>query len=237
MKELLPYKYEFHKEKQLSKEELLNIELALMIIEIQDITEAIFVYKELTSEENAANQLLYSAYYNAVKTSIVYRIVLGLSRVFDTDNSARTLRKVLNVILQTKSINGNPKVNNLISELLEEDERIRETFNFKNLRDKYFAHLDKEMVFSLLPIYKSLKYTDELIDLLNGISDTLIEIAYTCFGEKHSKIDASKIRIPDLGNLKDIEQRARDYSTSNTFANKWFGVNESGLYFLKNSGK
>ena len=32
----------------------------------------------------------------------------------------------------------------------------------------------------------------------------LIEIAYECFGEKHSKIDASNIKIPDSGNLKGI---------------------------------
>lgn len=61
----------------------------------------------------------------------------------------------------------------------------------------------------------------------------LIEIAYECFGEKHSKIDASNIKIPDSGNLKGIEQRAKDYLSSNTFANNWFSANERGLYFLK----
>lgn len=232
MKELINYTCELLNKEQYTREELLANELSILFFDCRDIVDALSVYSQLSSEELSANKFLFLTYYETVETSIVYRIIIGLSRLFDNNTSARTLKKILNSIQQTKSININSEINNDINELLYEDRRIREIFNFKNLRDKYFAHLDKTMVFSSLIIFKNLEHTDELTKMLNTIIDMLYKLYNKCFGEELPKRKYTTIEVPNMANLKDVEQRAINFLNRFPAMRDSLGVNESGLYYL-----
>lgn len=232
MKELINYTCDIIGQEQHSKENMIALELHLLCIDCRDIVDAICVYNQLTSEELSANKFLFLEYYETVETSIVYRIIMGLCRLFDNNTSARTLKKILNTMQQTKSINKNAEINTAITEVLFEDKKIREIFNFKNLRDKYFAHLDKEMVYSSLIIFKNLEHTDELAQLLTVIIELLYNLYYKCFGEKISKPRYTTIEVPNVANLKDVKQRAFGFLDEFPVLRNSLGVNESGLYFL-----
>ena len=133
--------------------------------ENRDIINTLYIYKQLSSEDDSANKFLFLTFYETIETSLVYRIVIGLSRLFDSNSSARTLRKVLNVLQQTRIVNGSKEINMALSEVLLDDSNVRDTYNFKNLRDKYFAHLDKEMVFSSLVIFKEIEKLNKFITI------------------------------------------------------------------------
>ena len=95
----------------------LKLEILLMLIECDDLINTLYIYKYLTSEEYCANTILYSEYYTTIKNSMVYRIVLGFSRLFDKNESTRTLRKITNCIEQNKVLREKENIIFLLEEL------------------------------------------------------------------------------------------------------------------------
>ena len=232
MKELIKYESNVLHKAKYTDEELLSCELELLIFEFRDIINTLYIYKQLSSEDDSANKFLFLTFYETIETSLVYRIVIGLSRLFDSNSSARTLRKVLNVLQQTRIVNGSKEINMALSEVLLDDSNVRDTYNFKNLRDKYFAHLDKEMVFSSLVIFKEIEYIKELITLLEKINDKLNKIYQMCFLKELPQPKYKNIEIPKISDLKDVKQRAIDLLDAYPYLHTTLAINETGLYYL-----
>lgn len=234
MKELIKYDNNVLQNTEYTVEELLSIELELLIFEIRDIIDALYIYKQLSSEDYSANKFLFLRFYETIESSLVYRIVIGLSRLFDSNSSARTLRKVINVLQQNKNINCNEKTNIALREVLSDDRNVRDTYNFKNLRDKYFAHLDKDMVFSSLVLFKEIEYIKEITTFLEDIKHKLNKIYQICFSRELPKPKYKKIEIPNIADLKDVKQRAINLLNEYPPLRDSLAINETGLYYFSN---
>lgn len=211
----------------------LQLEIQLILIECEELVNTLYIYKHLMSKEYCANTLLYSEYYTTIKNSMVYRIVLGFSKLFDKNESARTLQKIINCIEQNKEVNEKYQIKLLIEELREIDNSAKLTFDFKTPRDQYFAHLDKRKVFSSLSILKDITCKDELMMLLDEVIDKLVAICEIGFKEvpyiQHNK----EIEIPDIRELKDFWQKAEAYLNKSKNTEKWLILTESGMKFLE----
>lgn len=223
------YDEEAHETRDILSE--LQLEIQLMLIECEDLINTIYIYKHLTSKEYCANTLLYSEYYTTVKNSMVYRIVLGFSKLFDKNRETRTLQKITNCIEQNKELNENTEIKLLIEELRAIDDAAKLTFDFKTPRDQYFAHLDKQKVFSSLSILKDITCTDELMMLLDEVIDKLIAICEIGFGEVPYIHHNKEIEIPDIRELKNFKQKAETYLNKSKITDKWLLLTESGLKF------
>ena len=77
----------------------LQLEIQLILIECEELVNTLYIYKHLMSKEYCANTLLYSEYYTTIKNSMVYRIVLGFSKLFGFPSYKKKKRFViLNII-------------------------------------------------------------------------------------------------------------------------------------------
>lgn len=188
----------------------LAAEMQLMLIECYDLSKTLYIYEHLTSEDYCANTLLYNDYYETVKNSMVYRIVLGFSRLFDTHKDTRTLLKIINCIEQNKELNVKSEIKLLIEDLRNVDNMAKITFDFKTSRDQYFAHLDKKKLFTSLSVVKDIKYIDELSQLLENVTDKLVAIYEIGFEEVPFTPIFKEIEVPDIRELKDFKQRAEN---------------------------
>lgn len=209
----------------------LAAEMQSMLVECYDLSKTLYIYEYLTSEEYCANTLLYNDYYETVKNSMVYRIVLGFSRLFDTHKDTRTLLKIVNCIEQNKDLNIKNEIKLLIEDLRSIDNMAKITFDFKTARDQYFAHLDKKKVFTSLSVVKDIKYIDELMQLLDNMIDKLVSIYEIGFEEVPFTPICKEIDVPDIRELKNFKQRAENYLKEYPFINKWIILTEFGLKF------
>lgn len=232
MKELINYDNNVFSKEERTVEELLATELQLLIIEIQSLIDALYVYEKVSSKENHGNRFLFLTFYESIELSLIYRIIIGLSRLFDTNSNARTLRKVLNALQQNKNINNSKEIDTLIRKILSDDSNVRETYNFKNLRDKYFAHLDKDMRFSTLTIFTNIEYTNEMIVVLENINKKLYKLDKICFSSTLPERKQINIEIPNIADLKDVKRRAEKFLNDYPALRDTMAINEKGLYYL-----
>lgn len=209
----------------------LKLEILLMLIECDDLINTLYIYKYLTSEEYCANTILYSEYYTTIKNSMVYRIVLGFSRLFDKNESTRTLRKITNCIEQNNVLREKENIIFLLEELRIIDEDAKSTYDFSTPRDQYFAHLDKKKIFSSLSVIKHITVIDELMKLLEDIIDKLVAICEIGFEEVPSIQHDKEIRIPDIRELNGFRQNAEGVLNKSEVIDKMLILTEDGLKF------
>ena len=125
--------------------------------------------------------------YSIVRTtlyeSLVYRVVLGLSKIF-SDSKEYSLRKATNQVEQI--IRDNKNTGRVIAEIRQKLDDSLMIRVIRTYRDKFFAHLDKKSAMSYVRIDSSsaMKYISE--QELNEWLLLVRELYLVCFGEELS---------------------------------------------------
>jgi len=211
--------------------DMLSGELQLLIIDCCELLYSLRVYGKLISEEYSANTLLFSEYYKTVRDALVFRCVLSFSRLFETTHKeALSLLKTLNRFLQNAQFKNNKEIKLSIQELIDLDSQTKSSFDFKTIRDKYFAHLDKKKRFSCLAAFKSLENLDELISLMEKLILKLSGLYKCCYQEDAFVFD-KEIDIPDIRNLKDFDERAERFISQTDIYSKRFELTNKGITY------
>ena len=213
----------------------LEIELGLLLSDFIDLLNAIYVYEKTNDSERFANKLLFVQYFNIIDQALVYRIIMGLSKIFDSDTDTRTVKKLMASFLQTKDFQT-PEIMKIIDDINTFNNAIITEYNFKFLRDKFFAHLDKKLRFSSMRIGFQLFELENLLILLENIFEKLKKLYNSCFSEEFSVKVAKDIEIPKIENLIDVEERAVEFVKSHKHLEKQLIVDSKGLNFVKKSG-
>ena len=136
-----------------SYDERLNVHISLLFIELRDIQTAIYIFKIVDKEwkqrVHDKDVLEYSAVRTTLYESLVYRVVLGLNKIF-ADDKEYSLLKATNQVEQL--FRKNKAILDIIQEIrykLENSEMVR---MIRVYRDKFFAHVDKKSVLSYVRI-------------------------------------------------------------------------------------
>ena len=136
-----------------SYDERLTVHISLLFIELRDIQTAIYIFKIVDKEwkqrVHDKDVLEYSAVRTTLYESLVYRVVLGLNKIF-ADDKEYSLLKATNQVEQL--FRKNKAILDIIQEIrykLENSEMVR---MIRVYRDKFFAHLDKKSVLSYVRI-------------------------------------------------------------------------------------
>lgn len=210
-----------------------GLEIELLLEDCYEILDAISVYKELTNSSTASNRMLFSRYYHVVENSLVYRIVLGLSKLFDSHPDVRSIKKLVNVLKQEKTIDE--KANVLLDELKCLILTVNNNYNIRELRNRYFAHLDKKYKFSSLRISHALDYVEDLEIIINNIIKKFIDLYNIYFGSFQILTDNRDrcFEIPKLEQIKDISAKASEFLEQHAILKKWFYFDKKGLHFKK----
>lgn len=169
------------------KNEWLDFHINLLFNELNDILIATYIFNMVDNEWNKRVQEKEEIGYSIVRTtlyeSLVYRVFLGLSKIF-ADSKECSLYKATNQIEQ--AFRDNKDIMKIILEIrqkLEDSLMIRVV---RTYRDKFFAHLDKKSVISYVRIDPSsaMKHIDEkeLDEWLRLIK----KLYQVCFGRELS---------------------------------------------------
>lgn len=234
LKELIKFSDVLKDEMDTSKVKL-EIELGLLLKDFIDLITAIRVYEQTNDSERVANKLLFIEYTGIIDQALVYRIVIGVSKLFDSDSNARTVKKLIHAFSQDKEFQT-PNILKIIDDINSLNETIVKEYNFKLLRDKFFAHLDKRMRFSSMRIGYQLFELENLLILLVNIFEKLKKLYNSCFSEKFYGKVTKYIEIPKIENLIDVKERAVEFVKSHKHLEKQLIVDSKGLNFVKKSG-
>lgn len=125
----------------------LGIHLSTLFLELQDIYTTTYIFKVVDSEWDKRVQEKDVPDFSTVRTilfeSLVYRVILGLSKIF-ANNKEYSLSKAANQIEQTYK--NNDEVKSTINEIRQKFDSSTMIPIIRAFRDKLFAHLDKESV-------------------------------------------------------------------------------------------
>lgn len=182
MKDFSQYNQDFSHELT-SEKDWMDIHLNTLFLELQDIYTAIYIFKTVDSEWDRKVQEKEVPGYSAVRTilyeALVYRVILGLNKIF-ANQKEYSLSKATNQIEQIYK--NDSKVKNIIEE-------IRQKFNsspmipkIRMFRDKFFAHLDKESVISYFRIDPTTAMKDIDCDEIEEWLSLIGKLYKICFG-------------------------------------------------------
>ena len=138
---------------ELTERSRISGHLELLFLELQDIYTAIYIFRTVDSEWDKKVHEKEVPNYSTVRTvlyeALVHRVILGLSKIF-ANHKEYSLSKAINQIEQIYKKNSEAK--NTINEIRQKIDSSQMISNIRVFRDKFFAHLDKENVFSYLRI-------------------------------------------------------------------------------------
>ena len=130
-----------------------NLHLNTLFLELQDIYAATYIFRTVDSEWDRRVQEKEVPHYSTVRTilyeSLVYRVILGLSKIF-ANNKEYSLIKAANQIEQIYK--NNCEVKSVVNEIRKKFDSSSMIPKIRIFRDKFFAHLDKESAFSYFRI-------------------------------------------------------------------------------------
>lgn len=131
------------------KDDEINLHLSILFLELQDIYTATYIFRTVDTEWDKKVQEKDVPDYSTVRTvlyeSLVYRVILGLSKIF-ANHKEYSLSKAVNQIEQIYK--NNSEVKNAINEIRQKFDNSPMIPKIRVFRDKFFAHLDKENVLS-----------------------------------------------------------------------------------------
>ena len=182
MEDLSRYNQNFSHE-LMEENDRINAHLSILFHELQDIYTAIYVFRTVDSEWDKKVQKKEPPNYSAVRTvlyeALVYRVILGLSKIF-ADHKEYSLSKATNQIEQI--FKNDNEVKSAINEIRQKYNSSSLIPKIRTFRDKFFAHLDKESVFSYFRIDPTAAMKaidcDEIEEWLSLIG----RLYKTCFG-------------------------------------------------------
>ena len=146
------------------KHEWLDVHINLLFNELKDIWIAVHIFNTVDKEWDKRVQEKDVPDYSIVRTtlyeSLVYRVFLGLSKIF-SDSKEYSLRKATNQVEQI--IRDNKNTGQVIAEVRQKLDNSVMVKVIREYRDKFFAHLDKKSAMSYVRIgFSSLMgYIDE----------------------------------------------------------------------------
>ena len=146
MEDLSRYNQNFSHELTEEKNRI-SAHLNLLFLELQDIYTAIYIFRTVDSEWDKRVQEKEVPNHSTVRIvlyeAIVYRVILGLSKIF-ADHKEYSLSKATNQIEQL--FKNNIEVKSAINEIRQKINNSPMIPKIRVFRDKFFAHLDKENV-------------------------------------------------------------------------------------------
>lgn len=169
------------------KHEWLDVHINLLFNELKDIWIAVHIFNTVDKEWDKRVQEKDVPDYSIVRTtlyeSLVYRVVLGLSKIF-SDSKEYSLCKATNQVEQI--IRDNKNTGRVIAEIRQKLDDSLMIRVIRTYRDKFFAHLDKKSAMSYVRIDSSsaMKYISE--QELNEWLLLIRELYQVCFGEELS---------------------------------------------------
>lgn len=180
---------DFSKYNQIFNDELtdeidwMNIHLNTLFLELKDIYTATYIFKVVDSEWDKRVREKEVPNYSTVRTvlyeALVYRVILGLSKIF-ANHKEYSLSKATNQIEQIYK--NSSEVKSTINEIRQKIDSSTMIYKIRVFRDKFFAHLDKENVLSYFRIDPTAAMKDidcnEIEEWLSLISKLYKE----CFG-------------------------------------------------------
>lgn len=122
----------------------MDLHLNTLFLELQDIYTATYIFRVVDSEWDKRVQEKEVPDYSTVRTilyeALVYRVILGLSKIF-ANNKEYSLSKTANQIEQIYK--SNSEVKSVINGIRQKIDSSPMIPKIRVFRDKFFAHLDK----------------------------------------------------------------------------------------------
>ena len=231
MKDIIKFSDDLTTDKETSRDKQ-EIELFFIIEDCIELLDTILVYQQINNIDACANRLLFVTYYGIIDKALAYRIIMGLSKLFDSDSNSRTILKVINSFSQTKEFQK-ADTKKIFEKIIQYNNHLTENYNFKYLRDKFFAHLDKKVRYSSLRLGYQLVELDFLFSDLSCIVNELINLFNICYNEEYPVKPGKEIEIPKVENLVDVEERANKFIETHTYLKNELVIDSKGLHFKK----
>lgn len=175
----------------------MNVHISTLFFELQDIYIAIYIFKTVDNEWNKRVQEKDVPNESTVRTvlyeALVYRVILGLSKIF-ANHKEYSLSKAVNQIEQIYK--SNSKVKSIIKEIRLKFDARPMIPKIRIYRDKFFAHLDKESVLLYIRIDPTAAMKDieceeieEWLSLIGKLYKICFGAELTCESQMPSKDD------------------------------------------------
>lgn len=165
-----------------------NVHINMLFIELCDIRDTLYVFKEVTKEwEKRAEEkaISYSHIRTLLYEALPYRVVLGLSKIFVGTQEA-SIEKAINVVSQ-KSFYQKKEVRlaiDNIREFLANSPMIKVVTTY---RDCFFGHLDNYCAMSDIRIDTSLAMERISISEIDTGIELIGRLYKECFGKELTK--------------------------------------------------
>ena len=165
------------------KDDEINLHLSTLFLELQDIYTAAYIFRTVDTEWDKKVQEKDVPDYSTVRTvlyeALVYRVILGLSKIF-ANHKEYSLSKAVNQIEQIYK--NNSEVKNAINEIRQNFDNSPMIPKIRVFRDKFFAHLDKENVLSYFRVDPTMAMKDIDHNEIEEWLSLIGKLYKTCFG-------------------------------------------------------
>lgn len=171
------------------KKDKMNIHVNMLYLEAIQVRNSMYVFevidKEWSRRAASEDKLSYSEVRTILFESLAYRIVLGMSKLMG-DSTGYTVIKACRTIDQMSEFKTNADVKKATRDIYNFFESSEMTKVLVVYRDKFYAHLDKELILSdcridpsssIQHLNSDRKEMDELIELIG-------KLYAACFGAK-----------------------------------------------------
>jgi hypothetical protein len=167
----------------IGKDDEINLHLNTLFLELQDIYTATYIFRTVDTEWDKKVQEKDVPDYSTVRTvlyeSLVYRVILGLSKIF-ANHKEYSLSKAVNQIEQIYK--NNSEVKTAIKEIRQKFDNSPMIPKIRVFRDKFFAHLDKENVLSYFRVDPTMAMKDIDHNEIEEWLSLIGKLYKTCFG-------------------------------------------------------
>ena len=167
----------------IGKDDEINLHLNTLFLELQDIYTATYIFRTVDTEWDKKVQEKDVPDYSTVRTvlyeSLVYRVILGLSKIF-ANHKEYSLSKAVNQIEQIYKNNSEGKT--AIKEIRQKFDNSPMIPKIRVFRDKFFAHLDKENVLSYFRVDPTMAMKDIDHNEIEEWLSLIGKLYKTCFG-------------------------------------------------------
>lgn len=163
----------------------MNLHLNTLFLELQDIYTAAYIFRVVDSEWDKRVLEKEVPDYSTVRTilyeALVYRVVLGLSKIF-ANHKEYSLSKATNQIQQIYKNNG--EVKSAIDKIRQKLDNSPMIPKIRIFRDKFFAHLDKESFLSYFRVDPTAAMKEIDLDEIKEWLSLISKLYKSCFGEE-----------------------------------------------------
>lgn len=166
-----------------------------MILELGSIIAALKIIKIVNNEWHdrvVKSSVRYDIIRNVTYESLFYRVVFGITKIFDI----REKNGIFKILSKLRHSTKDRSLLSILSTIQEGiDKEQKNIDEIKLLRDKLLAHLDKEMVFSTERLgIGILYYYFEAIEI-KSIYTACIELYNTLYGANQQQVELPKREI------------------------------------------